>query len=57
MMTAGFWFVGMLFCLFGAVLFVVLAFFGIRYLLDYTAPDHAADRDWRRPPAYEDIDA
>lgn len=57
MIPLGFWFVGSLFCLFGTVAFVVLAFFGIRYFSDYTGPDHSPDRGWHRPPAYEDIDA
>ena len=57
MMPLGFWFVGMLFCLFGTALFVVLAFFGIRYFLNYTGPDHTTDRDQHRRPDHEDIDA
>ena len=57
MMGLGFSFIGMLFCLFGAVLLVALTFFGIRYFLDYTGHGPSDGPGGVRSPDYDHVGA
>ena len=57
MMGLGFSLIGMLFCLFGTVLFVAVAFFGIRYFLDYTGHGRSDGRGGVRSPNYDHVGA